>query len=764
MAKEPGFFSEEGFPYPLLALGQTFPRGYQYQSERTPYKRDARGDWGRALNEGIDQFFGMWPQYMQQKRQFALQRQQLARQTAADKHQAKLRPFELKEAEAANLLRQQQMQMREDYPQQVKGLKVSDEIKSYLLTQTPEAGNKFLQTYYTHKAKAKARTKFIKAGDPDSRGVIRRLNVQEKADGTIIKAAVSPQKINVFPDQLFPGTERRNTSGVTISYDPSDGSLSYPLQKPPTQDFITVEPGGTFPDNTKNTSGRPQLYDRKNQKKIAYEGTTPQKKIIPLPEGDKRRDNFSAHDQDFLQLDMTYGGEGRVIIDPAASSIPNQFKTVPPKGLYPDGVTVNDLQVPVQISEGGQFSAPFGTTTPDNFVSAVGDPRLELYPKTMQKHLRINKKNNSISFPPAFTKEMQKLALREGRPLATDRFKTFQKENPKAEFKSFADLGRWTGTSMESKYYFATHNLAPDHQLHIDAQNQLNLKYIKVTPNAIIIGRGYKDPSKPDAAKRLPEPTTEKVLLGDSVSYLAKKHGTTESQIIAANPDWFNKDMNGKADTNSMRTSEQMEGAEMIIPTGKSTLSPGQINEAHSSKRRARVTEMPYGTIIPIQTATVGDGLRLNTERLEMQNIQRSVKDFVDLLKNPKARGFGKFGDKEKGELEGIRQRLINNVQVLRDYGVLSPSEIQNIERSVPPVNSIISLMTRGLGSDEFVVGAMNKLYEEAVNNERKLSALIKLYGAPQIDYERYRGGIPGLNTEQGNEGSQNQSAVDSFR
>ena len=96
MAKEPGFFSEEGFPYPLLALGQTIPRGYQYQSERTPYKRDARGDWGRALNEGIDQFFGMWPQYMQQKRQFALQRQQLARQTAADKHQAKLRPFELK--------------------------------------------------------------------------------------------------------------------------------------------------------------------------------------------------------------------------------------------------------------------------------------------------------------------------------------------------------------------------------------------------------------------------------------------------------------------------------------------------------------------------------------------------------------------------------------------------------------------------------------------------------------------------------------------
>jgi hypothetical protein len=231
---------------------------------------------------------------------------------------------------------------------------------------------------------------------------------------------------------------------------------------------------------------------------------------------------------------------------------------------------------------------------------------------------------------------------------------------------------------------------------------------------------------------------------------LAKKHGTTESQIIAANPDWFDKDMNGKVDTGSMRTSEQMEGAEMIIPTGKSKLSQSQINEAHSSRRRARVTEMPYGTIIPIQTATVGDGLRLNTERLDMQNIQKSVKDFVELMQNPKARGFGKIGKKEKGELEGIRQRLINNIQVLRDYGVLSPSEIKNIERSVPPVNSIIALMTRGLGSDEFVVGAMNTLYQEAVNNERKLDALIKLYGAPVVDYERYEGGIPGFDATSG--------------
>jgi len=54
MAEEPGFFSYENFPYPMLALGQTIPRGYQYQSQMTPYKRDARGDWGRALISSLE--------------------------------------------------------------------------------------------------------------------------------------------------------------------------------------------------------------------------------------------------------------------------------------------------------------------------------------------------------------------------------------------------------------------------------------------------------------------------------------------------------------------------------------------------------------------------------------------------------------------------------------------------------------------------------------------------------------------------------------
>ena len=660
MAEEPGFFSAEGFPYPLIALGQTFPRGYQYQSQMTPYKRDARGDWGRALNESIDQFFGMWPQYLQQKRQFALQREQLNRQRMSDKHQAKLRPFELKQAQATDQLRQRQMQMREDFPAMVKGLKIPEDIKEYALGQGYEAGNKFLQAYMSRNLKG--RTKMIKANQPTSTGETYPVDLMELPSGELKKSPVPRKKITVAPGGVIPGTNIKNHYPYPLELDPVTGTFKAPLGTSAPKNLLTIQPGENFPDGTVHT------------------------------------------------------GKTAIQLDPITNTI----------------------------------TTPFGTTPPDNYVPVPGkDPRLDAYPEPLHKYLHINKRNNQISFHPSFTREMQQLVLKEARPSATKRFQDWQKV-PGNEVQSFADLEPWTGTSQESKFWFATQNLAPDHPLHIDAQNQLNLKHVKVTPNAIIVGRGYKDPSKPDAVKRLPEPTTEKIETGNSVSALAKKHGTTESQIIAANPDWFDKDMNGIADTGSMRTSEQMGGAEMIIPTGKSKLSPGQINEAHSSRRRARVTEMPYGTIIPIQTATVGDGLRLNTERLDMQNIQKSVKDFVELMQNPKARGFGKIGKKEKGVLEGIRQRLINNVQVLRDYGVLSPSEIQNIERSVPPVNSIIALMTRGLGSDEFVVGAMNTLYQEAVNNERKLDALIKLYGAPVVDYERYEGGIPGFDATGG--------------
>ena len=149
MAEQPGFFSAENFPYPLLALAQTIPWGYQYQSQMTPYARDAKGDWGRALNESIDQFFAMYPQFLQQKRAFALQREQLARQKADDAYKAKLRPYELKKLEAEAAARERQAQILKDYPQMVRDLPdwVSDKDKAYLAGLPPATGLDLMKSF-----------------------------------------------------------------------------------------------------------------------------------------------------------------------------------------------------------------------------------------------------------------------------------------------------------------------------------------------------------------------------------------------------------------------------------------------------------------------------------------------------------------------------------------------------------------------------------------------------------------------------------------
>ena len=67
--------------YPLLGLlPNIYSKGYQYQSQPSYPQRDARGDWGRAINESLNQYFSQLPQYYQQVRANQLTQQQLAQQ------------------------------------------------------------------------------------------------------------------------------------------------------------------------------------------------------------------------------------------------------------------------------------------------------------------------------------------------------------------------------------------------------------------------------------------------------------------------------------------------------------------------------------------------------------------------------------------------------------------------------------------------------------------------------------------------------------
>tara|TARA_R100001594_G_scaffold2226_1_gene8986 strand:- start:8142 stop:10349 length:2208 start_codon:yes stop_codon:yes gene_type:complete len=707
MAEQPGFWSAEGFPYPLLALGQTFPRGYQYQSQLTPYKRDARGDWGRALNESIDQFIGMYPQWLQQKRAFALQREQLARQRVEDQHRAKLRPFELRQLKANEELLQQKLQMRENYPQMVKDLPVDDRMKSLLLTQSPEKGTALINTYLAQGLKQK--TKLIPAGTPID-GKTYDVDLQQKADGTLVKSPIEPKKITIQPKEVIPGTggqintynvplelntadnslsfplEKPHTEVITlpvgdpgnpysvpVEYNPKTKEWSFPLDKPPAQDFITVEPKGQFPDGTFNNSGRPQLYDRKNQRKIAHEGTSRPKNIVPLQEGNPL----------IGQLRNTFGKEW-----------------------------VNKM-------------LPF--LKEDRTYAKEGQP-------------------GQIIMPPGFeelNKELQQRQIDLTAPTESQLFQQKHSKDNYANIRAIGDLAPVAGQNFKAQSIAAVQLLPAGHQVRERAQYEIDKAGIKMGRNGVFVPEPFRPGPKGQKRTTQSEPKSTLVNPGETLDQIVerfKKQGVpvNKSQVIAANKHFF-----PEGDENKMKTSAQVEGAEMLIPVGGGQLSETDINAAHRSNvpnpRHDTTVIAGAGTYTNFNTTTVPFQYKLNNDYADMRKMQSNVDEVVELMKDPNALGLLKTGHPARGLIEGLRWRLINNVQVLRDFGVLSPSEIGTIAKSVPDINSTFNWAARtifGLKPERFVKGVLGALKKEGETKASQLRAYMAHWNVPVIDFK----------------------------
>jgi len=645
MVDEPGFFSAEGFPYPLLALGQTFPRGYQYQSQMTPYKRDARGDWGRALNESIDQFFGMWPQYLQQKRQFALQREQLNRQRMSDKHQAKLRPFELKEAEAADRLRQRQMQMWEDYPQQVKGLKVSDEIKSYLLTQTPEAGNKFLQTYYQHKFKPKKQ--FLTA---EQTGLGKPAVVSP--DGDIKLLSVDQQLVTLKPGESLAGTNIVNNSQEDIQVNPWTKDIKTPFKVQ--RKIVPIQEGNPLIGKLKSTFGEEWVT-----------------KMMP-----------------FIKEDRTYAKEG----EPGEIIMPQGFETL--------------------------------------------------------------------------SKDLQEKQIAKTAQTPSQLFQTKHAESNYANIQQIGDLGEVAGNNLTAQRIAAIQLLPENHEVRQRAQYELKQAGVKMGRNGIF----EPEPFKPSQLQQKPRSTAsapQSILVekGNSLDQIVedfKAKGITvdPTQVVAANKHFF-----PEGNPNKMKASADVGGAEMLIPVGGGSLSESQVNAAHrSSDPRHNVTTIPgSGTYTSFNNATVPTAIKLNNDLAEMKKMQSNVDEVVGLMKDPNALGLLETGHPARGLIEGLRWRLINNVQVLRDFGVLSSREIETIAKSIPDINSTFNWASRkifGLKPESFVKGVLGALKAEGITKANQLRAFMGAYGVKEVDFKIHQFD-PYASQDQG---SASKQFVDSFR
>jgi len=719
---------------------------------------------------------------MQQKRQFALQRQQLARQTAADKHQAKLRPFELKQAQATDLLRQQQMQMRGKYPETVKGLPISEEMKAHLLTMTPEAGGKVIAA---HLGKMLNRTKMIKAGEPTSDGQTYSVDLQQKDDGTLIKSPVPRKMITIGPGAVIPGTDIKNTYPYALEFDPVQGTFKAPLGTSAPKELITIQPGGSFPNGTVHTGLTAIQFNPVTKTITTPFGTTAQKKIIPLPQDDRRRDDYPNWQQDHLQLDMTYGGEGQVFVPDSAKTAPknlvpvpkddprlkNYFPdehaslkldknndqivqdpgftlhekmiNVPAGGVYPDGFTVNNLKVPVQVNRSGAASTPEGKAPQEEFAPVPWqDTRLDNYPTALHKYLRINKKNNELSFPPSFTKELQERALALEAPSRSELFKTKHAPSQYANIQALGDLAEVAGNTLNGQRIAAVQLLPKDHKVARRALDTLNEAKVKMGKNGVFVpasvGKDYSGRGKRPISQS--EPQSIPVLQGNTLdqiiqSFKAKGITVNPSQVIAANKHFF-----PEGDPNKMMTSAQVGNAEMLIPVGGGSLNETQVNAAHRSNDPRHNTTIieGIGTYTNFNTATVPFAYKLNSDLADMKKLQSNVDQVVELMKDPNAISLMKTGHPARGLIEGLRWRLINNVQTLRDFGVLSPSEIDTIAKSVPDPNSFFNIVAgkAGLKPGRFIEGVLGALKKEGETKASQLRAFMNQYSVQEVDFK----------------------------
>tara|TARA_Y100001960_G_scaffold329891_1_gene422405 strand:- start:34 stop:2067 length:2034 start_codon:yes stop_codon:yes gene_type:complete len=675
MPEQPGFWSAENFPYmPLLALGQAIPRGYQYQSQMTPYKRDAKGDWGRAINESIDQFFALYPQWQQQKRANALQREQLARQRIEDQHRAKLRPFELKQLETNQKLLEQKLQMQENYPQMVKNLKIPDQYKSFLLGLPPAEGLKMMQSYMTQMMKP--RTQVLQANNPN----------------------------NPFP-------------GTPVNVDPS-GKVT-PINIP--RKKISVPDGGILPGGSINQTGKTIQVDPLTETMTAPLGTTPRRNIVAATADHPQVKALEAEfGSDYVQRMLPYLREDRTF---------------------------------VREGQPGELIVSKGVET--------------------------------------LNKDLQERLMQERRPSASQRFKT-QFAGKENQISSYADLEPFAGARIESQKNFALTNLSPNHPLYKMAEDDYNRRFVQIGPNGVLVSEGYRGEYKVPGKKGFTsgKPESVRVNPGDTLGSIIKDFEARgikvqPSQVIAANQHFF-PDVNGRPSPDKMLTSAQLGGAEMIIPTGGPAMTDAQIGETHrtdfpvgGAKHRTVVLD-GIGTIHSMKNATLKEEFELNSKLGKMREMESNVQEMLDLLYDPKARNWFKLGTEERGKVNGIRWRLVNNIQVLRDFGVLTPGEIEVIEESLPDMNSFLNLLASDFkhnsfgevehngevifegGSERFIKGALQVLMSEARTKQNSIRAIMNAYGIPEIGFEIDIYNPPGNNISPQQSGSSSQ--IDSFR
>jgi hypothetical protein len=368
------------------------------------------------------------------------------------------------------------------------------------------------------------------------------------------------------------------------------------------------------------------------------------------------------------------------------------------------------------------------------------------------------------------SKDLQEKQIAKTAQTPSQLFQEKHAESKYANIRAIGDLAEVAGNNLVAQRIAAVQLLPEGHTVRRRAQDSLNDAKVKMGRNGVFVpesfGKDYGKPGRPKKPVTASAPKSIPVEQGNTLDQIVadfkEKNITVDpSQVVAANKHFF-----PEGDPNKMRTSAELGNAEMLIPVGGGSLSEFEVNAAHRSTdpRHNTTVIAGVGSYTNFNSTTVTEAIKLNSDLADMKKLQSNVDEVLDLMKRPEAISFLKVGHPARGLIEGLRWRLINNVQTLRDFGVLSPSEITTIAKSVPDPNDWFNIVAgkAGFKPELFIKGVLGALRAEGQTKANQLRAFMKRYSVQEIDFEIYKYN-PWESQDQG-QGSQTETELNTFR
>jgi len=458
------------------------------------------------------------------------------------------------------------------------------------------------------------------------------------------------------------------------------------------------------------------------QKLGVYDGYYERIETLPIPDAQKE-----------MLRGMT-PAEGVPVISSIVQTLATRKPPTTYKTLQPN-TPGNPSNVPVQLNTAtGEIKTPFSASDMESWSAPdPNNPKVQALAQQMnvgvEKLLPYIKQNNKgeLKYEDTFSAPVQQQFINQNQKPSTQRL--IDKFPDPSQIISFSDLAPFAGNSIADQRSMALNVLNPDtigfvHPLYEQAKNEHNRKYTISGPKGFVALDGriedYQTGKKPVTANA---PESINVARGDSASnivnrFKAQGKEVKLSQLVASNPDYFTDQ-----DPNKMKTTEEV-GRPMTIPIGGPNLNNAQVRKAQQSFAETGgqgIQVKGFGTIYPVHTMGPKQVYELNVQRDDMQKLMDNIDQLMSLYEEPNV-GVLKLGE-YRGAMESISWRIINNIQRLRDYGVISPGELETLRESVPDPNAFFAKIKEDVGGKQYIKGVFNALRQEA-ERQRNLSTL----------------------------------------